>query len=61
MGKFSPDEIRKRTERLLAVRHLGTAATIRKSELRRKLKAQAKIDVKLCADHGIFIPVQDFE
>lgn len=61
MGKFSAEEIAKRTARLLAVRHLGTAATIRKAD-ERKLKRRAQKQlVQDCASVGVFIPFADFE
>lgn len=59
--QFSAEELERRKARLLAVRHLGPQAMIRKSQDRKRRKAEQKALVKAAAARHVFVPVESFE
>lgn len=61
MGKFSAEEIAKRTARLMAVRHLGTAAMIAKGQRVKSRREAIKAEVRELAKLGVFVPIQKGE
>jgi len=59
--RYSPEELKRRKARLMAVRHLGPLAMIRKHRDRHDRLADRKALIKAAAEAGVFVPVADFE